>query len=526
MSDVSKREGVFDYVVVGAGPAGLQLGYFLKKAGRSFVILEAGESAGTFFRKFPRHRKLISINKVHTGYDDPEINLRWDWNSLLGDERVPLFKHYSREYFPQADLLVDYLRDYARVYELPVETGVNVTRVSKHDGVFSAADDQGRSWSARCLVIATGLTRAHVPPVPGIELSENYVDVSVDPEQFIGKRVLILGKGNSALETADNLIPTAALIHIASPHPIKMAWKTHHVGHLRAVNNNFLDTYQLKSQNAVLDCEVKRIEMKDGVYHVTVAYTHADGEAEVLEYDRVIACTGFAFDASIFAPECRPKLAIFDRFPDLTNAWESVSVPGLYFAGTLMQMRDFKKYTSGFIHGFRYNVRALHNILELRQHGRPWPNRTLNVSEITAAVIARVNRTSAMWQQFSVLGDVIVVEDGGARARHYEELPLDYAREWLADCPHYYTVNLEFGKTDGDPFNVMRHPDPMRAQESFFLHPAVRHYSCGQLQAEHHLLEDLSGEWKREQQHIAPLRAFFERSLGMPQGSVAGVACG
>jgi hypothetical protein len=43
---------------------------------------------------------------------------------------------------------------------------------------------------------------------------------------------------------------TAAVIHVAGPHSIRMAWRTHYVGHLRAVNNNFLDTYQLKSQNA------------------------------------------------------------------------------------------------------------------------------------------------------------------------------------------------------------------------------------------------------------------------------------
>ena len=45
--------------------------------------LEKGERPGHFFETFPRHRMLISINKVYTGYDDPVINLRWDWNSLL-----------------------------------------------------------------------------------------------------------------------------------------------------------------------------------------------------------------------------------------------------------------------------------------------------------------------------------------------------------------------------------------------------------------------------------------------------------
>ena len=56
----------------------------------------------------------------------------------------------------------------------------------------------------------------------GIELAESYVDVSVDPEAFANQRVLILGKGNSAFETADNLISTTALLHVASPNPLPL----------------------------------------------------------------------------------------------------------------------------------------------------------------------------------------------------------------------------------------------------------------------------------------------------------------
>ena len=84
-----------DYLVIGAGPAGLQLGYFLAQAGRDYLILEAGPTPGTFFRTFPRHRRLISINKPHTGWDDSELNLRMDWNSLLTDDPRLRFTRYT-----------------------------------------------------------------------------------------------------------------------------------------------------------------------------------------------------------------------------------------------------------------------------------------------------------------------------------------------------------------------------------------------------------------------------------------------
>ena len=140
---------------------------------------------------------------------------------------------------------------------------------------------------------------------------------------------------------------------------------------------------------------IERIERRDGSYLVTVSFARANEVKKDLAYDRVIVCTGFRFDASIFAEDCRPELVIDDRFPAQTSAWESTNVPDLYFAGTLMQVRDFKKSTSGFIHGFRYCVRALHRMLErstTASPGRIAGSRPIREA-LMEAVIARVNRT-------------------------------------------------------------------------------------------------------------------------------------
>lgn len=504
----------FDYLILGAGPAGLQLAYFLEKAGRSYLVLERGPCAGHFFKKFPRHRQLISINKVHTGYDDHEINMRWDWNSLICDSEELRFKNYTHDYFPDADCMVDYLGDFASHYDLNIRYNTEIAKVSKA-GSFRLHASDGEVFTAPRFIVATGLSRPYLPPIDGIEDAENYTEVSVDKDEFAGKRVLVIGKGNSAFETADHLISRTALLHVASPAPVKFAWKTHFVGHLRAVNNNFLDTYQLKSQNAVLDCTIKKIRRReDGRYAVSVSYSHADGEAEVLTYDRVICCTGFRFDDSIFDDSCRPELTINDRFPAQTAAWESVNVPGLYIAGTLTQMRDFKKYTSGFIHGFRYNARALYRILEARYHDNAWPSRDVELDSrsLTEAMIERINTTSGLWQMFGYFCDALIPE--GSSVSWYEEMPFDYVKATeIGESPSYFTVNLEFGKCQEDPFLVERHPDPDRGAESFFLHPVVRHWSAGELLAEHHVLEDLEAEWYDEDQHVLPLRSFLDEAL-------------
>jgi len=509
-----------DYLIIGAGPAGLQLGYFLQQAGHDYLILEAGPTAGTFFRTFPRHRRLISNNKVHTGWNDPELNLRMDWNSLLSDDPRLRFTRYSERYFPPADDMVRYLADFAAVSRLRIQYDAPVAHISR-DGCFRATDEHGRTYEAKRLIVATGVSKPYIPPIPGIETAEVYTTVSVDPRDFVDQRVLVIGKGNSGFETADNLIETAAVIHVAGPSSIHFAWKTHYVGQLRAVNNNLLDTYQLKSQNALLDGNVERIERRNGSYVVTFSFARANEVKKDLRYDRVILCTGFRFDASIFADECRPELVIRDRFPAQTSEWESTNIPDLYFAGTLMQVRDYKKSTAGFIHGFRYCVRSLHRMLERKYHGIAWPHRRLpaDPQPVMEAVIARVNRTSALWQQFTFLCDLIVVAPDGS-ARYYEELPVDYVHENdFSAAETYFTITLEYGPDHDqfDPFDIsvgrISQSDADRAQKGRYLHPVVRHYGRGALLAEHHVTENLENEWDGPATHCRPLQAFFAREI-------------
>ncbi len=518
-----------EYLVIGAGPAGLQLGYLLERAGRDYLILEAGETAGTFFRTFPRHRQLISSNKVHTGWRDPELKLRMDWNSLLSDDPNLLFTRYSERYFPEADDMVRYLGDFARASGARIQYNTRITNITRN-GCFRATDMQGHTYEAERLIMATGVSRPYIPPIPGIETAEVYTTVSVNPRDFLDQRVLILGKGNSAFETADNLIETAAVIHVAGPESVRFAWKTHYVGHLRAVNNNLLDTYQLKSQNALLDGTIERIERRDHGYLVTVSFRRAQEVKRDLPYDRVIVCTGFRFDASIFSPECRPELVHRDRFPAQTCEWESTNVPGLYFAGTLMQVRDWKKSTGGFIHGFRYGVRALHRILERKYHATEWPHRELQAEPqaLMEAVLARVNRSSALWQQFAFLGDLLVVDGEGAR--YYEELPVDYVHASdLGSAESYFTITLEYGPghDQHDPFDVnvrrISQSDAEHSRDAFYLHPVVRQFRCGKQVGEHHVTENLENEWTGEV-HRGPLRAFFAYAMGADQMTAVSVA--
>lgn len=129
MSSIGAQE--HRYLIIGAGPAGLQLSYYLQQAGLDYLTLERERTPGCFFSSFPRHRKLISLNKVHSRTDDLEIKLRWDWNSLLSHSPELMFSNYSTDYFPHADDMVRYLKNFQRSHELAVRFGVEVERIQR-----------------------------------------------------------------------------------------------------------------------------------------------------------------------------------------------------------------------------------------------------------------------------------------------------------------------------------------------------------------------------------------------------------
>ncbi|TCO49822.1 FAD-dependent monooxygenase [Actinocrispum wychmicini] len=123
-------------------------------------------------------------------------------------------------------------------------------------------------------------------------------------------------------------------------------------------------------------------------------------------------------------------LATDGRSPARTSERESTNVPGVYFAGTLTQ------------------VRALHRILERKYHGVDWPN-TCHQADPTVLTEVVLGRGSFLRRQFA---DVIV--PAGRLASYYEEIPVDYLHDHaLAD--DYFTITPN--REPASPRTVIRH---------------------------------------------------------------------
>jgi hypothetical protein len=378
--------------------------------------------------------------------------MRHDWNSLLSDQPGLLFRHFSEEYYPPADALVDYLGEYAAQLGLRVRYITTITQVTRgssdSDSGFVLLDGAGTRYECEHVIMATGLKTNEPDTIVGAEHAVTYEKMSLDRAEYQDKKVLILGKGNAAFETAWHLMPATAEIRMISRNAVRLAPITHYVGDLRVVNDEALGAYQLKSLVSLLETDAP-------IKNTTIRYTIVKdepmfkgtteegklafyyerlggppGEEEELyrkrgpvAYDNIILCAGFVLDQSIFTESTQPEMDYREKYPVLTPAYESINQPGIYYAGTIGHSRDWRKSSGGFIHGFRYTARALHRWLELAHEDVAWPSTLVKTDpmKLSTAVLARMAETSGLYQMFSELSDVLVITPKGSR--HFHEVP-------------------------------------------------------------------------------------------------------
>ena len=99
-----------------------------------------------------------------------------------------------------------------------------------------------------------------------------------------------------------------------------------------------------------------------------------------------------------------------EKYPKIRFDYQSFEYDHLYYAGTISHSIDFRKSSGGFIHGFRYTIRALHRIFEYRYHKRKWPSISLSWYSLTNYLIKRMNEADGAYQMFGQLVDVILID--------------------------------------------------------------------------------------------------------------------
>ncbi|KAB2345637.1 NAD(P)/FAD-dependent oxidoreductase [Actinomadura rudentiformis] len=182
-----------DVVVVGAGQAGLSAGYFLRRAGLDFVMLDHAPRAGGAWQfRWPS----LTLGAAHNIHDLPGMPL---------EDRDP-----ER---PASEVVSEYFARYEREFELDVRRPVDVTAVRDAGGRLLVESSEG-VFAARALINATGTwDRPFWPFKRGMGSFRGRHMHTVDyrgPEEFAGLRVLVVGGGASGTQALMEIAPLAA----------------------------------------------------------------------------------------------------------------------------------------------------------------------------------------------------------------------------------------------------------------------------------------------------------------------------
>src|SRR6476659_7132910 len=138
----------YDVLVIGAGQAGLTVGYYLRRTGLRFLIVDGAEQVGSAWAE--RWESLVLFTPRR-------------YNAMPG---LPFEGDPDRE--PTRDEVIDYLGRYATELELPVQLSSRVSALDRRDGRF-AAELPGRTILADQVIVATGPFQ--LPRVPAFASS-------------------------------------------------------------------------------------------------------------------------------------------------------------------------------------------------------------------------------------------------------------------------------------------------------------------------------------------------------------------
>jgi thioredoxin reductase len=282
------------------------------------------------------------------------------------------------------------------------------TRVEDDGFVLVTTDGEYR---CRSCVFAVGMTEAWTPPIPGIGEAPHYADTRA-PAQYEGKSVFIVGKRNSGFEVAQGLLPWARSIVLASPRPVDTAVLAFSPLRLRYLQP-FDEHVRGGSGSHVVDASIERVERHDGGYTIRVRGTTWQGEL-ALEADEVIAATGFRTPLRDL-PSLGVATVNDGRLPAQTPWWESVTVPGVYFAGNVTQASSgLRKHgatsSSSSVHGFRYNARLVAERIAETVFGRHPRRRAVEPGDVVPFLAGELARAPELWSQKAYLARVIAFD--------------------------------------------------------------------------------------------------------------------
>lgn len=339
---------VLDTIIIGGGQAGLAAAFYLRRTGLKYLVLDDQASPGGSWQH---------------AWDSLRLFSPVEYSSIAGWQ----MPHGGQEY-PGKDAFVDYLTKYEQRYGLPVERPVRVQKVSKSNGLFAVETSKGR-FEARTVVSATGTAQnPFVPAYDGQDVFAGLQLHSADyrtPAPFAGKKVAIVGAGNSAAQILAEMSQSAETLWVTPEEPRYnpddvdgrhiFGVATQRFQEQQSGRTPKTNTSRFSLGSIVMVDSVKEARARGGVLQAVRPFDRLtefgavwpDGHEE--ELDAIIWCTGFRANLK----HLTPMLEITEGRAR-TDGARSLDVPGLWLVG----YGGWTGYASATIYGVTKTARA------------------------------------------------------------------------------------------------------------------------------------------------------------------------
>jgi putative flavoprotein involved in K+ transport len=316
-----------EVAVIGAGQAGLTMGYFLVRQGRRFEIFERADSIGSAWLE------------------------RWESLTLFTPRRYSALPGLpfpgDPDGYPTRDGVIGYLERYAETFQLPIELNSEVKKLEFGDDGRFRLELEGRTITADQVVVATGpFQKAFVPKLAqGLspDVFQTHAVGYRRPSDVPDGTVLVVGGGNTGFQVAKELSAThKVVLSVGSrqkPLPQRLLgrdlfWWLTKAGILNKNIESRLGR-KLSTRDTLIGSSPRELKRR---YGVELKPRAADADGRTVRFEDG---SELALDAVIWATGYRPdyswiRLPVLDD-GRLRHRRGVTDVPGLYFVGLTWQ---------------------------------------------------------------------------------------------------------------------------------------------------------------------------------------------
>jgi putative flavoprotein involved in K+ transport len=280
-----------DYIIIGAGQAGLAIAYYLNKQNLNYVIVDANSETGAPWLKRWDSLKLFTPS---------------EFNNLPGMKFPHKKGHYANKYE-----VADYLKSYVTQFNIPIEFNHKIISLKKDNNLFKLKSAT-KEFEAKNVIIATGpFHKPFIPPCH-TKISDDIIQIHSEhyksPNQLQEGNTLVVGAGDSGVQILNEISKTDRTVYFSGNTNINsipqevlgktLWWWFDKVGFLSAHKYSWIGKKLSKGGQPVIGTDVKTLFKKENV--ICVGRT-LDANKHVLNFEKqnvtdiknIVWATGF-----------------------------------------------------------------------------------------------------------------------------------------------------------------------------------------------------------------------------------------